>query len=38
MVLASDAIHYYEEFEQDLPFMFVNDVREMYAAFDPSGS
>lgn len=34
VVLASDAIHYYEEFEQDLPFMFVNDVREMYAGFD----
>mgnify|MGYP000117593833 CR=1 FL=1 len=24
VVLASDAIHYYEEYEQDLPFMFVN--------------
>jgi glyoxylase-like metal-dependent hydrolase (beta-lactamase superfamily II) len=34
VVLASDAIHYYEEYEQDLPFMFVNDVREMYAGFD----
>ncbi|MHA6969352.1 N-acyl homoserine lactonase family protein (plasmid) [Glutamicibacter bergerei] len=34
VVLASDAIHYYEEYEQDIPFMFVNDVREMYAGFD----
>lgn len=34
VVLASDAIHYYEEYKQDLPFMFVNDVREMYAGFD----
>jgi len=34
VILASDAIHYYEEYEQDLPFMFVNDVKEMYAGFD----
>lgn len=34
VVLASDAIHYYEEYERDLPFMFVNDVREMYQGFD----
>jgi glyoxylase-like metal-dependent hydrolase (beta-lactamase superfamily II) len=34
VVLASDAIHYYEEYEHDLPFMFVNDVQEMYAGFD----
>lgn len=34
VVLASDAIHYYEEYEADLPFLFVNDVREMYAGFD----
>ena len=34
VLLASDAIHYYEEYEQDLPFMFVNNVQEMYAGFD----
>ena len=34
VVLASDAIHYYEEYEADLPFMFVNNVKEMYAGFD----
>ena len=34
VVLASDAIHYYEEYERDTPFMFVNDVREMYNGFD----
>ncbi|NJC23795.1 glyoxylase-like metal-dependent hydrolase (beta-lactamase superfamily II) [Arthrobacter pigmenti] len=34
VVLASDAIHYYEEYERDLPFIFVNDLREMYEGFD----
>jgi glyoxylase-like metal-dependent hydrolase (beta-lactamase superfamily II) len=34
VVLASDAIHYYEEYEQDRPFTFVADLRAMYQGFD----
>ncbi|MFD2415913.1 N-acyl homoserine lactonase family protein [Amycolatopsis pigmentata] len=34
VLLASDAIHYYEEYEQDRPFTFVADLVEMYDAFD----
>ena len=34
VLLASDAIHYYEEYEDDLPFMFVADLPGMYSAFD----
>ena len=34
VLLASDAIHYYEEFERDRPFTSVADVVGMYAAFD----
>lgn len=34
VILASDAIHYYEEYEADMPFTYVQDVRGMYAAFD----
>ncbi|WP_181781745.1 N-acyl homoserine lactonase family protein [Pseudonocardia pini] len=33
-VLASDAIHSYEEYERDRPFGIVGDVAAMYAAFD----
>lgn len=33
-VLASDAIHSYEEFEHDRPFAIVHDVAAMYQAFD----
>jgi glyoxylase-like metal-dependent hydrolase (beta-lactamase superfamily II) len=33
-VLASDAIHSYEEFERDRPFGIVSDVAGMYRAFD----
>jgi glyoxylase-like metal-dependent hydrolase (beta-lactamase superfamily II) len=34
VLLASDAVHYYEEYEQDMPFMFVSDLYAMYATFD----
>jgi glyoxylase-like metal-dependent hydrolase (beta-lactamase superfamily II) len=34
VVLASDAVHYYEELERDRPFSTVADLAEMYAAFD----
>ena len=34
VALASDAIHYYEEYEDDVPFAFVADLPAMYAAFD----
>jgi glyoxylase-like metal-dependent hydrolase (beta-lactamase superfamily II) len=34
VLLASDAVHYYEEFEDDLPFAFVADLPKMYAGFD----
>ncbi|WP_293697387.1 N-acyl homoserine lactonase family protein [uncultured Agrococcus sp.] len=34
VALASDAVHYYEEYEQDFPFAFVADLPAMYAAFD----
>lgn len=33
-LLASDAIHYYEEFERDMPFTYVADLVAMYNAFD----
>jgi glyoxylase-like metal-dependent hydrolase (beta-lactamase superfamily II) len=33
-VLASDAIHSYEEFERDRPFGIVADVADMYRAYD----
>jgi hypothetical protein len=33
-LLASDAVHYYEEYEDDLPFAFVADLPRMYAGFD----
>ena len=34
VLLASDAIHFYEEFEADRPFMSVSSLVYMYAAFD----
>lgn len=34
VVLASDAVHYYEEIEQDRPFNVVADLAAMYRAFD----
>src|SRR6266566_4772510 len=34
VVLASDAVHYYEELERDRPFSIVANLAEMYAAFD----
>jgi glyoxylase-like metal-dependent hydrolase (beta-lactamase superfamily II) len=33
-VLASDAVHYYEELERDRPFAFVADLEAMYRGFD----
>jgi 3-hydroxyisobutyrate dehydrogenase len=34
VVLASDAVHYYEELERDRPFSIVASLEDMYAAFD----
>ena len=34
VVLASDALHYYEEMERDRPFAHVADLPEMYAGFE----
>ena len=34
VVLASDAIHLYEEFELDRPFAVMHDLEQMYAAYD----
>jgi glyoxylase-like metal-dependent hydrolase (beta-lactamase superfamily II) len=34
LILASDAVHYYEELERDRPFSTVVNVADMYAAFD----
>jgi glyoxylase-like metal-dependent hydrolase (beta-lactamase superfamily II) len=34
VILASDAVHYYEELERDRPFSTVASLTEMYAAFD----
>jgi glyoxylase-like metal-dependent hydrolase (beta-lactamase superfamily II) len=34
VVLASDAVHYYEELERDRPFAIVANLADMYAAFD----
>ena len=33
-MLASDAVHFYEELEFDRPFSVVGDLAEMYAAYD----
>jgi glyoxylase-like metal-dependent hydrolase (beta-lactamase superfamily II) len=34
VLLASDAVHYYEEYERDMPFAHVADLELMYAGFD----
>jgi glyoxylase-like metal-dependent hydrolase (beta-lactamase superfamily II) len=34
VVLASDAVHFYEEVERDRPFAIVSDVPAMYRAYD----
>jgi glyoxylase-like metal-dependent hydrolase (beta-lactamase superfamily II) len=34
VLLASDAIHYYEEYERDMLFMSVANLVDMYAGFD----
>lgn len=34
VLLASDAMHYYEEFERDMPFSYVADLVGMYEGFD----
>jgi glyoxylase-like metal-dependent hydrolase (beta-lactamase superfamily II) len=34
VILASDALHYYEELERDRPFYIVASLADMYAAFD----
>src|SRR5690606_23411065 len=34
VLLASDAVHYYEELERDMPFMSVANLIEMYEGFD----
>jgi glyoxylase-like metal-dependent hydrolase (beta-lactamase superfamily II) len=34
VLLASDAVHYYEEYERSMPFTQVSDVVDMYAGFE----
>lgn len=34
VLLGSDAVHYYEEYEKDMPFAFVADLPAMYTGFD----
>ena len=34
VLLASDATHYYEEIERDMPFLVVADLAAMYTGFD----
>jgi len=34
VLVASDAVHYYEEYERDMLFVSVADLPDMYAAFD----
>jgi glyoxylase-like metal-dependent hydrolase (beta-lactamase superfamily II) len=34
VLLASDSIHYYEEYERNMPFMSVANLVDMYRAFD----
>jgi glyoxylase-like metal-dependent hydrolase (beta-lactamase superfamily II) len=38
VVLASDAVHYYEEIERDRPFLVVADLAAMYRGFDELGA
>ena len=33
-MLASDAVHFYEELERDRPFGVIADLAEMYEAYD----
>lgn len=34
VLLASDAVHYYEEYERDMPFISAANLVDMYAAYD----
>jgi glyoxylase-like metal-dependent hydrolase (beta-lactamase superfamily II) len=34
VVLASDAVHFYEELELERPFAVMHDLERMYAAYD----
>jgi glyoxylase-like metal-dependent hydrolase (beta-lactamase superfamily II) len=34
LLLASDAAHFYENFEEDRPFSIVHSIADMYRAFD----
>jgi glyoxylase-like metal-dependent hydrolase (beta-lactamase superfamily II) len=34
VLLTSDAVHFYEELERDMPFTAVSDLPAMYAAFE----
>ena len=34
VLLASDSMHYYEEYERDMPFTYVADLIGMYEGFD----
>jgi glyoxylase-like metal-dependent hydrolase (beta-lactamase superfamily II) len=34
VLLVSDAIHFYEEYDNDRPFVFLHDLEAMYAGFD----
>ena len=34
VLLASDAVHYYEEYDRDMPFVSVANLVDMYAGFD----
>ena len=34
VLLASDAIHYYEEYERDMPFAFLSSLLDTYIGFD----
>jgi glyoxylase-like metal-dependent hydrolase (beta-lactamase superfamily II) len=34
VLLASDAVHYYEEYEREMPFTSAADLIDMYASFD----
>jgi glyoxylase-like metal-dependent hydrolase (beta-lactamase superfamily II) len=34
VLLASDAVHYYEEYERDMPFVSAANLVDMYTAFD----
>jgi glyoxylase-like metal-dependent hydrolase (beta-lactamase superfamily II) len=38
VLLASDAVHYYEELDRQMPFALVASLVDMYAAFDTIGA